>query len=327
VTTDHATDATLLKRFAERREEAAFAELVERHGPIVRRVCRRFLRSEHDVEEVFQATFLVLALRASEVPWHASVGGWVQGVARRLALHARGEIARRGRREVQASSFLGGPHAPECPVSAFDEVERQDVRRAIDTAVEDLPEKYRAPLVLCYLEGLTNHEAARRLGYPVGSISRRLERARGLLRKRLIGCGVTLGLLAGLVALGTRAADRQARRFEPVRNAMALIGPETSHLPDLRELIGPLERMEEDGGGFPDLDRLGRLAERASLAADASLAFDAGPRRDVWRAYAGEMKLAAVELARLDGDAPGRELLAGVRRLNATCVQCHTTFH
>jgi len=323
---DHANDASLLKRFAERREEAAFAELVERHGPVVRRVCRRFLRSEHDVEEVFQATFLVLALRASEVPWHASLGGWVQDVARRLALHARGEIARRGRREVQASSLFGGPHAPECPVSAFDEVERQDVREAIDSAVEDLPEKYRAPLVLCYLEGLTNHEAARQLGYPVGSISRRLERARGLLRKRLIGCGVTLGLLVGLVALASRAADRQARRLEPVRDAMALIGPETSHLPDLRELLAPLER-KEDGGGSLDLDRLGRLAERAALAADSSMTFDPGPRRDAWRAYAGEMKLAAIELARLDGDASGREWLAGVRRLNTTCVQCHAAFH
>ncbi|MDR3618898.1 MAG: sigma-70 family RNA polymerase sigma factor [Paludisphaera borealis] len=325
---DHASDATLLKRFAERREETAFAELVERHGPVVQRVCRRFLRSEHDVEEVFQATFLILALRASEVSWKASVGGWVQDVARRLALHARGEIARRGRREVQASSLYGGMHAPECPVSAFgDEVERQDVRRMIDTAVEGLPEKYRAPLVLCYLEGLTNHEAAQQLGYPVGSISRRLERARGLLKKQLIGYGVTLSLLVGLVALGSLAANRNARRLEPIRGAMALVGSETAHQSDLRELIQPLERSDSGSLSFPDRERLGRLAEQSARAADAVSPFNPGVRRDVWRAYAGEMKLAALELSRVYEDGREPELLASVRRLNATCVQCHTTFH
>jgi hypothetical protein len=85
----------------------------------------------------------------------------------------------------------------------------------------------------------------------------------------------------------------------------------------------------EDGGGvsLTDRDRLGRLAERAARAADAVSAFDAGPRRDAWRAYAGEMKLAALELARLDGDASGRDLLGGIRRLNATCVRCHSAFH
>ncbi len=201
---ERATDAILLKRFAEGREESAFAEIVERHGPSVQRVCRRFLRCEHDVEDVFQATFLTLALRASDVAWRASVGGWVHDVARRLALKARTEAARRRRRETPVSNLLPGLHFgesgmlldPTCPLSRFtDEVEDREVRLAVDGAVEALPPKYRDPVVLCYLEGRTNQEAAARLGYPAGSMSRRLEKARGLLRKRLVGRGVTLALL------------------------------------------------------------------------------------------------------------------------------------
>ena len=333
---DHATDATLLKRFAERREETAFAELVARHGPLVQRVCRRFLRSEHDVEEVFQATFLVLALRASEVSWKSSVGGWVQAVARRLALHARGEIARRNRREVQVSSLGGGPFAPaECPASALgDEVERQEVRRLIDVAVDELPEKYRDPLVLCYLEGMSNNEAARRLGYPVGSISRRLERARGLLKKQLVGQGVTLTLVVGVgllaaLALSRPAMNRTPRDFEltPVRAAMALLEPESSRRFDLSELVAGIERTNGAVRKVPDRDRLGRLAERSARVAEAIAVVDPGAGRDAWRASAVEMKLAALELARAADGGREADLLASVRRLNTTCIQCHATFH
>lgn len=333
---DDATDATLLKRFAERREETAFAELVARHGPLVQRVCRRFLRSEHDVEEVFQATFLVLALRASDVSWKSSVGGWVQDVARRLALHARGEIARRNRREVQASSLVGGPLAPaECPVSVFgDEVERQEVRRLIDVAVDELPEKYRDPLVLCYLEGMSNNEAARRLGYPVGSISRRLERARGLLKKQLVGQGVTLTLIVGVgllaaLALSRTAANRTPRelKLEPVRAAMALLEPESARRLDLSELVAALERTDGEARAVPDRDRLGRLAEQSARVAETIAAVDPGVEREAWRASAVEMKLAALELSRVNDDGREADLLASIRRLNTTCIRCHATFH
>lgn len=326
---DHATDATLLRRFAEGREESAFAELVERHGPIVQRVCRRFLRSEHDVEEVFQATFLVLALRASEIKWKASVGGWVQDVARRLALRARGEAARRSRREIQASSLSGGIYGPAAVFG--DEIERQDVRRVIDRAVDGLPEKYRAPLVLCYLEGMTNHEAARQLGYPVGSISRRLERARGLLKKQLIGHGVTLLLFIGLATTAAltvwTTTPRTAREPGPIRVAMAWLGAETSPQLDLRELVATLERTDSEGATFRDRDRLGRLAERSAQVAEAIGPLDPGAGRDAWRAYAGEMKLAALELSRIQDQGREPDLLASARRLNATCVQCHAAFH
>src|SRR3954464_8059685 len=94
------SDACLLERFVSDREEAAFAALVQRHGPRVERICRRILRNQHDVEDVFQATFLVLARKAAGIAWQESVCPWIEGVARRLALHARSGAARRGGREV-----------------------------------------------------------------------------------------------------------------------------------------------------------------------------------------------------------------------------------
>ncbi len=257
---DRATDASLLRRFAEGREEDAFAELVARHAPQVRRVCRRFLTSEHDVDDVSQATFLLLATRAGDVAWRASVAGWVCDAARRLALHARAEIARRGRRETPASSFRCGDAGalpdPECPLSTFtEEVDRREVSRIIDGAMRELPEKYRAPLVLCYLEGKTNHEAAAALGYPVGSISRRLDRARSLLRKQLLGRGVALGLLVAASAwIVAGSGSNQAERSRPSPGFAALAAPAEDR-DELRELFAALKR--NNGKGL-DRDRVAR---------------------------------------------------------------------
>lgn len=318
---ERATDAILLRRFAEGREEAAFAELVERHGPSVKRVCRRFLRSEHDAEDVFQATFLLLALRASDVAWRSSVAGWVGDVARRLALHARSEIARRGRREVPASSFKGdfrfGDAGPlpdlECPLSAFtEEVERRDVRQAIDGALDDLPEKYRAPLALCYLEGKTNQEVAAELGYPVGSISRRLERARSLLRKSLIGRGVTLGMLIAGTAWAVSAFMPSDHRPEltaaPGPAVVPAPQPEVLRAAGLRELLAALER--NDGEGL-DRARIEVGVEHADRAAGV---------REESRNLAGATRLAALDLAAKPNGSAASRLLA-------TCVRCHGALH
>ena len=180
------TDATLLDRFVNHREEAAFAELVDRHGSLVMRVCRRFLRSEQDVEDVYQATFLVLARRAATISWDVSVAGWLHAVARRLALDTRGQVSRRRRRECPVAVLARGPISREFgflpdhhhPVTDYrDDMERRDLSRVVDEALGQLPEKYRAPVILCYFEGKTNAEAARQLGWPAGSMSRRLERA------------------------------------------------------------------------------------------------------------------------------------------------------
>jgi DNA-directed RNA polymerase specialized sigma24 family protein len=120
------SDAVLLRRFCVRREEAAFVTLVERHGPLVEGVCRRILRDDHDVEEVYQATFLVLARKASCIPWRGSVGGWLRTVAHRLALHTRAELGRRRTRELVASTLS--------PRGSRDET--------LETAGSGIPERY-----------------------------------------------------------------------------------------------------------------------------------------------------------------------------------------
>ena len=162
------SDATLLSRFVSDREEAAFAALVRRHGPRVERLCRRILRNEHDVEDVLQATFLVLARKAPSIPWRDSVGPWIDGVAPRLALHARSGTARLRVREATVTTLAGasmGPGGllPECyhpRVEPSMDVEHRDLRRVLDDELLRLPEKYRAPVVLCDLEGHTREEAA-----------------------------------------------------------------------------------------------------------------------------------------------------------------------
>jgi RNA polymerase sigma factor (sigma-70 family) len=187
------TDRQLLQRFAAGGDEAAFAALVQRHGPMVLGVGRRLLGAA-DAEDAFQATFLVLARRAQAVQWQDSVGGWLYAVAYRIARRSRADAARRRARERQP----GGRTAAEPP----DELLRWELRRVLDEELSRLPAKYRSPLLLCYLEGKTNEEAARLLGWPIGSMSRRLARGRQLLRDRLIrrGLALTAAALAGLLA-------------------------------------------------------------------------------------------------------------------------------
>ncbi len=188
------TDRLLLERFVRRQDGTAFAALVQRHGPMVLGVCRRVLGHAQDAEDAFQATFLVLVRRASSLRDPALLGNWLYGVACRTARKARARAARRQQLERQAT-----PMPAEAP-SADDK--GPQLRALLDAELQTLPEKYRAPLVLCYLEGLTNEEAARRLGWPPGSMSYRLARGRELLRERLrhhdlvLPAGMFLFLLA-----------------------------------------------------------------------------------------------------------------------------------
>jgi RNA polymerase sigma factor (sigma-70 family) len=164
------SDAQLLERFAVERDEAAFASLLQRHGPLVWGVCRRVLTEEHAAEDAFQATFLVLVRKAQAVSKKASIRSWLYGVALRVALRARQREALRRHHEQKA------------PVRAQEEMRPeeiwQDVRPILDEEIERLPEKYRLPVLLCYLEGQTNDEAARLLNCPRGTIATRLARAR-----------------------------------------------------------------------------------------------------------------------------------------------------
>jgi RNA polymerase sigma factor (sigma-70 family) len=171
------TDGQLLEKFVHRHDEAAFAALVRRHGPMVLGVCRRVLRHNHDAEDALQATFLVLAEKAQRLQRPELLANWLYGVAYRTALHARQRIVRCRKQEREAATmFVPG---------SDQEMASQELQRVLDDELARLPEKYRAPLVLCYLEGKTNEEAARLLGWPVGSMSYRLARGRELLRGRL----------------------------------------------------------------------------------------------------------------------------------------------
>ncbi len=197
-----ATDADLLERFARHREEAAFAAVLARHGPLVMGVCRRVLGDAHDAEDAFQATFLVLARRAGSIRRGASLSSWLYGVAYRVSLEARTRLARRRRHERQAAarSRDESPAGGSCA----------DLRPVLDEELSRLPEKYRGPLVLHYLEGKTKEEAARQLGWSEGTVSGRLDRARKLLRERLVRRGITLGAAALGTALSQRVADGAA---------------------------------------------------------------------------------------------------------------------
>lgn len=160
------SDAELLARFAAQRDEAAFEALLRRHGLLVWSVCRRVLSEEHAAEDAFQATFLLLVRKARSVMKRASIRSWLHGVALRVALRARQQEQLRRRREQ------------ERPIRHPGEATWQDVRPILDEEIQGLPEKYRLPIILCYLEGHTNDEAAWLLNCPRGTIATRLpERA------------------------------------------------------------------------------------------------------------------------------------------------------
>jgi RNA polymerase sigma factor (sigma-70 family) len=194
------TDAQLLARFVATRDEAAFASLVRRHGPMVLGVCRRVLGHFHDAEDAFQATFLVLARKAASVLRRDSVSCYLHGVAYHTALRAGTAIARRRKRERQVDNM---PHPEVAPPEA------QDWLPLLDRELNRLPEKYRSAIVLCDLEGRTRREAARLLNIAEGTLSSRLATGRQTLARRLARCGVTLSGGALAVALSQGAASAQ----------------------------------------------------------------------------------------------------------------------
>jgi RNA polymerase sigma factor (sigma-70 family) len=188
----HLTDRHLLENFISRRDVAALEVLVRRHGPMVWDVCRRVLGNHHDAEDAFQATFLVLIRKAASIRTNA--GNWLYGVAHQTALKARATRAKRRVREVQVTEM---PERAEKEQTLW-----CDLQPLLDHELSLLPEKYRAVIVLCDLEGQTGREAARQLGCPEGTVASRLARARAMLAKRLTrhGLAVSGGTLAGVLS-------------------------------------------------------------------------------------------------------------------------------
>jgi RNA polymerase sigma factor (sigma-70 family) len=173
-------DRELLERFATNRDqggELAFATLVARHGPMVKSVCHRMLRNPEDAEDAFQATFLVLVRRASSIRLGVSLGPWLYGVSVRVARRAR--VVGSRRRTVE----LAGETAEK--LSERGSSADHDLRLVIDEELTRIPESFRAPIVLCHMQGLTHEEAADRLQCPIGTVRSRLARGRALLKNRL----------------------------------------------------------------------------------------------------------------------------------------------
>ncbi|HVK13832.1 MAG TPA: sigma-70 family RNA polymerase sigma factor, partial [Gemmataceae bacterium] len=203
VADDGRPDGDLLGRYLAGRDEAAFAALVRRHGPLVLGVCRRVLGNRADAEDAFQAAFLVLARHAGRIRSRGSVASWLHGVALRVAQKALVRAARQRKRDRGAA-----PMSNSDPLAA---VEWADVRPVIDEELDRLGEKYRGPVALCLIEGKSHEEAARVLGWPAGSVSGRLARAKELLRHRLARRGVTCPAAAIAAVLASQAEAVPAR--------------------------------------------------------------------------------------------------------------------
>ncbi len=245
------SDGQLLQRFIEQRDEAAevaFAALVARHGPMVLRLCRQVIGDEHEAQDAAQTVFIILARRAGSIQRHDSMASWLYRVARRIATRARVAAARR--REVEWQGCLvaaqhGDDAGQTCPQpELYEELDR-------------LPERYRAPLVLCLLEGLTHDEAARRLRCPVRTVETRLLRGRARLRERLVRRGLVPSAVLAAATLGATAALPAAWTTRTIR---AVIAFTTGHLAAVGIASAPALVLAEGVLNTMFLKKLGMVA-------------------------------------------------------------------
>ncbi len=205
----HDSDQQLLERYVRHCDEDAFAGLVRRHGNTVWGVCRRVLHQTQDVEDAFQATFLILARKADSIRKGEAVGSWLYGVAYRTALKARRSSIRR-EQGAAGNALRGVPIEARMEPSASSEAACRELQRILDEEVQHLPAKFRAPFVLCCLEGLSRAEAAQELGWKEGTVSGRLAQARQLLEKRLLRRGIALSAVLTAAALVQNSASAAA---------------------------------------------------------------------------------------------------------------------
>jgi RNA polymerase sigma factor (sigma-70 family) len=272
------SDGQLLERFLAAGEEAAFRALVERHGPTVWGVCRRVVGDHHDAEDAFQATFLVLARKATSIVRRDRVGSWLYGVAYQTALKARTREGRRRVRETPVSEAPEPEAAPPGPAAEW--------LPLLDEELGRLSEKDRAPIVLCELEGKTHQEAACLLGWPIGTLSSRLSRAKVKLGRRLsrrgvglpVGARVAMGVgegasagMPGPLAAATARAARAVRMGEAV--ATGLVSARVAAL--TRGVLGALwlgqVKLAAGAGLVLLLAVLGGLLGHRGVAADKAV--------------------------------------------------------
>jgi RNA polymerase sigma factor (sigma-70 family) len=255
------SDAELLRRYVRDGDEAAFAAVVRRHTPLVLGVCRRVLPTAQDAEDACQAVFLIIARKAGTVAWQSSAAGWLYTVARKVAGNARVAARRRVRRETAAAN----PDA----VQPVDRMSGRELLAALDTELDRLPPRYRDPLVLCFVQGLTRDEAATHLRVPVATLHTHIDRGRARLAAALARRGITLGagLLAGLAATGTGTA----RVADAV--LVALRGRPTNAVANLARAVGL------NGAGMKIIV-LAVVVAGASLLGIAAMSPPGGPPSD-----------------------------------------------
>jgi RNA polymerase sigma factor (sigma-70 family) len=229
-------DGELLQRFLNDRDEGAFQQLLRRHGPMVLATCRRILGDAHEAEDGFQATFLILARKGRSILKHGSLGTWLHRVAYHVAINARARAVRQLAREREVAQMASSKPETD-PAGA-------ELSRLLDEELRRLPDKYRAPLVLCYLEGKTHEEAARELHWPTGSMSRRLARGQQLLQQRLLRRGLVFSVTGLTVALNSQAShaavplallDATTRAAVPVAAGKAAAGVASANVAALME--------------------------------------------------------------------------------------------
>jgi RNA polymerase sigma factor (sigma-70 family) len=218
------SDSALLERFAENRDESAFAALVERHAGLVLGVCRRVLGNHTLAEDCAQATFIVLAHKAGGIRRPDGLAGWLYGTAYRLASRQRRGEQRRRRREESFAQTVKPPAG-----DLLDGLTARELVATLDEELQRLPEAYRLPLILCALEGLSQEEAAARLGWSAGSVRGRLERGRARLKARLQRRGLSLSVVLGAAALPAAPVSGELA-CALVRSAVGYAAGHSAHL-------------------------------------------------------------------------------------------------
>jgi RNA polymerase sigma factor (sigma-70 family) len=228
------TDRELLQAFVHQGDQAAFEVLVRRHGALVLGVCRRVLGNDADADDAFQAAFLVLAKKAGSTAWQDSVAGWLHRTAHRLACQARAAALRRTRREKRAPV--------RASANPLEQLSAQELLRILDEELLCLPERYRVPLVLCYLQGRTRDEAAQQLGCPPATLKCWLARGRARLHRAAVRRGLTLGgilggavLASGSSSVAAEVVRRTVQSAQAVAAGQPLAGLVSSNVTQLVE--------------------------------------------------------------------------------------------